>query len=484
MIFFPKIQSLTKTIRRAFIYLIAIMIIPTVYSIIITQVHTKRYDKIITNVSNANRINQIAKEDLPNKLWLIVCGKEDYFSVVPYEMIKNIYAGISDMQNNTASEENKAKLDVAYRTCTTLHHNVEMLENQMTAGSSVSENEILLDEIRIISSLFSDIMQDFILSEIESAATTNRFIKQASINLTILQFIIVIFSAGLCLYTSITMTNSIRDPLSDMQKFSTEIANGNLSARTSIPEISEMIPLAQNMNQMASQIDVLIKKNIEEQSNFQKAEMKALQAQITPHFLYNTFDTIIWLAEQEDTERVVKITKAFSNFLRISLSRGHEFITIEQEIEHIKNYLTIQKIRYNDILNYEFKINDNLLNYKMLKLTLQPLVENAIYHGIKNKRGRGHLTITADFENESEDRIRFTVTDDGAGFTEERLREVKDELLSSSTDSEKLTSVYGLYNVNKKLKLYYGDKTNGLEIESVYTKGSSISFVIPCEAGV
>lgn len=480
---FSKTQSLTKTIQRAFIFLILIMVIPTTYSIIITQVHTKQYDRIITNVSNANRINQIAKIDLPNKLWLIVCGKDVYFSVVPYEMIKNIFSGLNDMQDNSASSENKAKLDVARRTATTLHRNVEMLETQINAGSSVTENEILLDEIRTITSLFSDIMQDYILSEIESAAETNRFIKQASINLTILQFIIVIFSAGLCLYTSITMTNSIKNPLSDMQKFSTEIAHGNLSARTPIPDIPEMIPLAENMNTMASQINVLIKKNIEEQTNFQKAEMKALQAQITPHFLYNTFDTIIWLAEQEDTEKVVKITKAFSNFLRISLSRGHEWITVEQEIEHIKNYLTIQKIRYNDILNYEFKINENLLNFKMLKLTLQPLVENAIYHGIKNKRGRGHLTIIADFAEESNDKIKFTVLDDGAGFTEERLHNVKEELRSSSTNSENLTSVYGLYNVNKKLELYYGDKTNGLEIESVYGKGSSISFVIPCEIG-
>lgn len=483
MILFSKTQSLTKTIRLAFIFLIAIMVVPTVYSIIITQVHTKRYDRIITNVSNANRINQIAKTDLPNKLWLIVCGKDDYFSVEPYEMIKNIFAGLKDMQDNSASEENKAKLDVAYRACTTLHRNVEMLETQMNSGSSVTENEILLDEIRTITSLFSDIMQDFILSEIESAATANHFIKQASINLTILQFIIILFSVGLCLYTSITMTRSIQEPLSDMQKFSTEIAHGNLSARTSIPDISEMIPLAENMNTMASQINILIQKNIEEQLNFQKAEMKALQAQITPHFLYNTFDTIIWLAEQEDTDRVVKITKAFSNFLRISLSRGHEWITVEQEIEHIKNYLTIQKIRYNDILNYEFNINEKLLNYKMLKLTLQPLVENAIYHGIKNKRGRGHLSVFANYADDSSDKIRFTVIDDGAGFTEERLHEVKKELQSSSTDSEKLTSVYGLYNVNKKLKLYYGDKTNGLEIESIYGKGSSISFVIPCETG-
>ena len=125
-----------------------------------------------------------------------------------------------------------------------------------------------------------------------------------------------------------------------MENFSNQIAEGNLLARTTEPDFIELKPLAKNMNKMASQIDLLIKKNIEEEKNFQKAEMKALQAQITPHFLYNTFDTILWLAEEGKTDDVVKITKAFSDFLRISLSRGHEWITVSQEVEHITNYLT------------------------------------------------------------------------------------------------------------------------------------------------
>ena len=474
-----KIKSLKKTLQFSFILLIGIMIIPTIYSIVVTQIHTKQYDNIITNVSNANRINQIAKNDIPNELWEIVCGKQNYFSTTPYTMVKSIFSGLQDMQKKTKSE-NKQKLEVAFRACTTLQRNIENLEAQMNSGSTVTQNEASLDEIRTITALFSDIMQDFILSEIESAAQTNLSIKKSTVNLTLLQIIIVLFSFVICLNSYFTISKAVRTPISNMEKLSTEIAQGNLSARTKVPDVEEMITLANNMNLMAEQIDILIKKNIEEQQNFQKAEMKALQAQITPHFLYNTFDTIIWLAEQEETEEVVKITKAFSNFLRISLSRGHEWITVEQELDHIRNYLTIQKIRYADILNYEINVNEELINYKTIKLTLQPLVENAIYHGIKNKRGRGHLTVCVDYLDEYKNSIKFSVTDDGAGFTSERLEEVKKELLSGSKNAENLSSVYGLYNVNKKLKLYYGEKTQGLEIESEQGKGSSISFIIPC----
>ena len=470
-------------LQISYIFLIGIMIIPTIYSVIVLQIHTKRYDDIITNVSNANRINQIAKNDVPNWLWEIVCGKKSFDENPPYEMILTIFDGISDMQAHTKSRDNKQKLEVAYRACTTLDNNIKMLENQMKAGSSVTANETSLDEIRTITALFSDIMQDFILSEIETANETNASIKHSSIILTILQITIIIFSLAVSVNGYITVLRSIDRPLSDMKDLSTKIAGGDLDARTKVPDVDELIPLANNMNLMAEQINVLIQKNIEEQQNIQKAEMKALQAQITPHFLYNTFDTIIWLAEEEKTEEVVKITKAFSEFLRISLSRGHEWITIAQELDHIKNYLTIQKIRYADILNYEIDVDEEILDYKIIKLVLQPLVENAIYHGIKNKRGRGHLKVTANFTDDKKSSIIFTVSDDGAGFTQERLAQVNAELENANLDTEKLSSVYGLYNVNKKLKLYYGKETEGLVIESEHNKGSNISFVIPCITG-
>ena len=178
-----------------------------------------------------------------------------------------------------------------------------MLIEQMGFGSTVKQNEVSLDEIRTISSLFSEIMQDFIVTEIESAYKTNLSMKNMSILLTMILFVITIFALFISANSFLTLSGAI----------------------------------------------------LEEQKNFQKAEMKALQAQITPHFLYNTFDTIVWLAEEEKTDEVVRITKAFSDFLRISLSRGHEWITIGQELEHIKNYLTIQKIRYADILNYKIE---------------------------------------------------------------------------------------------------------------------------------
>ena len=479
-----KNKSLRRTLLITYISLLFITLIPSIYSVVVSQIHTKRYSQIISNVSTANRISLIAKDDIPAELWNIICGKKEIADGSQNKMLDNISSGLSLMLFTINNEESRGKLEVANRAYTTLRRNVDMLISQIKGGSLVTQNEATLDEIRTITSLFSDIMQDFIVTEIEAANQTNQSLRNTSIILTTIQIIITILAIIISINSFITVSAAIQKPISDMEKLSTKVSNGDLTARIDIPHVNELNTLAENLNTMAGQIDLLIQKNMEEQKNFQKAEMKALQAQITPHFLYNTLDTIVWLAEEEHTEEVVRITKAFSDFLRISLSRGHEWITISQELEHIKNYLTIQKIRYADILNYSIDADEALMDVKMIKLVLQPLIENAIYHGIKNKRGRGKLKVSVHFTNDSRTFVCFTVEDNGAGFTEERLGQVRNELRTGAQDSEKLSSVYGLYNVNKKLKLYYGEKTAGLIIESEAGKGSKISFTIPVNAEI
>ncbi|MCR5217146.1 histidine kinase [Treponema sp.] len=478
-----KKRNLKKILQQSYLILLLITVIPSVYSIIVSQIHTHSYNKIISNVSQANTIINTAANQLPDELWEIICGKKKFEYGMQYFMMDEISRGLQDMIPQSQSKESREKLNVAQRAEATLLKNINNLSEKMKSGSSVEDNERALDEIRTITNLFSDIMQEYIVIEIESGNKTNISFRNSSIILTIIQILITISAIFISIKSYISMSDAIQRPIANMEKFSTQVAEGELTARVDIPDVEELDKLALNLNTMTEQIDILMKKNLEEQKNFQKAEMKALQAQITPHFLYNTFDTIVWLAEEEKTEKVVKLTKAFSEFLRISLSRGHEWITIQQELDHIKNYLTIQKIRYTDILNYSINADPELYNFKIIKLVLQPLVENAIYHGIKNKRGRGELTVNARWLDEEKKFILFEVADNGAGFSPERLEEVSRELNEAESDSEKLSSVYGMYNVNKKLRLYYGRKNRGLMIESEKNKGSKISFIIPCISG-
>ena len=208
-----------------------------------------------------------------------------------------------------------------------------------------------------------------------------------------------------------------------------------------------------------------------------RAELRALRAQINPHFLYNTLDTIIWMAESKKTAQVVEIVSALSSFFRISLSRGMDWITIGEEIERTKSYLIIQKMRYHDILDYQIEVEPEVAEYAILKLILQPLVENALYHGIKNKRQRGTNSVRARRRNESE--ILLEVEDDGIGFAPDKLAQLRSELEDDSGDI-KLESGFGIGNVNKRIRLYYG-KPYGVSVRSEYNSGTCVTLIIPAK---
>ena len=188
---------------------------------------------------------------------------------------------------------------------------------------------------------------------------------------------------------------SIYIPIKKLHDVTTTITSNDLQALVTSHNVDEITELGMSFNIMIGKIRQLLESKMKEQENLKKAELKALQAQINPHFLYNTLDTIVWMAQANKTEQVIDIVQALSNFFRIALSKGQDWITIEQEIEHVRCYLTIQKLRYHDILDYKIEVDEDILSGTILKLTLQPLVENALYHGIKNKRNGGTITVRA-----------------------------------------------------------------------------------------
>jgi two-component system sensor histidine kinase YesM len=181
------------------------------------------------------------------------------------------------------------------------------------------------------------------------------------------------------------------------------------------------------------------------------------------------------MAEAKKTDQVIEIVSALSSFFRISLSKGKDWITIGEEVERVRSYLTIQKMRYRDILDYKIEVDDGVADNTILKLILQPLVENALYHGIKNKRQGGTITVRAKQKNENE--ILLQVEDDGIGFTPEKLAQLQAELNDDSGEI-KLESGFAIGNVNKRIRLYYG-RQYGLSIKSEYYTGTCATLVIP-----
>lgn len=283
------------------------------------------------------------------------------------------------------------------------------------------------------------------------------------------------FSGGMvCLLIAIILavflSRRISKPIKVLEVSMNEAEKGNFDIKVDIGSSDEIGELSKAFNIMIVKIKELMLQNVHEQEQKRKSELKALQAQINPHFLYNTLDSIIWMAEGKKNDEVVMMTSALARLFRLSISKGEEIITIRNEIEHIKSYLTIQKIRYKDKMDFEIEVDENIMKYKTLKILLQPLVENSIYHGIKNKIGTGIIKIVGKEDGEN---ILLQVVDNGVGMSSEEL-----ENILKSTGRSEAGSGVGVRNVNERIKLYFGEKY-GIEFESRPDEGTTANIWLP-----
>lgn len=267
------------------------------------------------------------------------------------------------------------------------------------------------------------------------------------------------------------LSERITRPIKMLKESMKAVEKGHFNpiSLTDMPD-NEIGSLSRNYNIMTGEIQALMKANVEEQQQKRKSEMRALQSQINPHFLYNTLDSIIWMAEDGKSREVVLMTSALAKMLRRTISNKQEVITIKQELEHVENYLKIQQMRYQDKLAYEIHADKAILNKLIVKLVLQPLVENAIYHGIKYKDGKGLINIRGGLEG---DWIIIQISDNGKGMDEETLIHIFEEHKVNYDHNG-----IGVYNVQKRLQLYYGSEF-GVFYESELGEGTTASVIIP-----
>ena len=286
-------------------------------------------------------------------------------------------------------------------------------------------------------------------------------------------FTCVIISLVLVVIVSFKFSRTLTNPIFKLKRLMKQAESGDLTVRFNFEHNDEIGELGQSFNHMIARIDQLIQMVYVEQENKRTAEMKSLQEQIKPHFLYNTLDTISWMARDYDAEDIVRLVDALTNMFRIGLSHGKDIITVKEEITHVSNYLYIQKIRYKDKLNYVIHVDESLYAIEVPKLILQPLVENAIYHGVKAKRGGGTITITGVPEGEN---LVFTVQDDGAGMLQEKVEELNRRMSERSVLDEKKS--FGLFYIRERIQLCYG-KGYGVHVESTLGEGTRVTITLP-----
>ncbi|WP_430212788.1 cache domain-containing sensor histidine kinase [Paenibacillus amylolyticus] len=298
-----------------------------------------------------------------------------------------------------------------------------------------------------------------------------------------IQFYVVSFVFVVCLFglsASLWFSRSIAQPIFRLMSYMRRAETGNLRPGRWSDRADEIGMLGNSYNRMLAQIRQLISLNELRERQKRDAEMRSLQEHIKPHFLYNTLDTIHWMARKEGAEDVSGMVGALSRLFRIGLSKGQDYIPLHSEIEHMTSYLQIQQTRYRDRLQYTLNIPEELRDLLVLKLLLQPLIENAIYHGVKGRRGPGHIRVEARLEH---NRLLLTVQDNGAGMSNERLAEMQQlleaPLASLEASSPEITGKsYGMLNVQARLRLSFGHEY-GIVLESQEGEGTSVTIIHP-----
>jgi two-component system sensor histidine kinase YesM len=447
---------------------------------------TDSYDQIVRNITIANNYNIEFKKDYDYVVYRMVISSVNAADAEtklqlrnPYDMIDEMISGYQSLQGHTTVAENERRITSILKMLTNLKKYTKTIDDNITTGGMYDVNNQMLDlDIRNVTELVLEKTQEYIYYEAAAMEKVRQELQSGAKQAVTLTVIVLMAAFLWVIILMRRMMNDISGPIGSLCDMTKQVANGNFEARAETGNVYEIQVLNESFNSMTEQIGELIKNIKTEQDNQRKTELKLLQVQINPHFLYNTLDTISWLAEAGEKKQVVSMVSSLSDFFRTTLSQGRDFITIKEEELHVRSYLEIQQFRYQDILTYDIRFPEELYMYTILKLTLQPIVENALYHGIKNKRGKGTIRVCAELTDEGR-KIRITVADDGIGMTGEELdhlRMVMEGKISAETESHG----FGLRNVNERIRLNYGMQY-GLSVDSTYGEGTLVTVLIPAE---
>jgi len=450
------------------LFIVPLLILLAIFFFNIYKMNAK-YDQIITNASKAGQFSIKFKEEFDYTTYLLIAGHSTFEEEDPYGNINQARMIALDLVRNTSIEENQQRAKTILKLLDNLEKYVKRIQSNKEVGGYYDDNITIWEkDIQIVTSLIQSTVLEYTYYETKGMEEIRLEMVKNFSEITLFSLIIFIVLVLFEFLLSILIPNSIVRPIKHLNDVTNQVAKGDLSVRANVLYGAEVKELGTSLNSMIVKIDYLLNAVKKEGENLREAELELLQAQIKPHFLYNTLDTIMWLAESGDQTAVVKMVDSLSDFFRTSLNHGDGMFTLAEEERHIRSYLEIQQVRYQDILAYEINFSEEIKDVMIPKITLQPIVENALYHGIKNKRGMGRIIVSGIREN---DNLVISVQDNGAGIEEDQLKKL-------NNFCKKKKESYGLYNVNERIKLKFGHMY-GISIESVLGDGTCVKVKIP-----
>lgn len=464
-------RTVQQQIRTLLIILsVTMATIITVLTLMLVAIN-RQYAGVLACANTAADFNKEFKSTLDSEMYNHVIRPRTEHSVdeLPMQELDAAEQVLNRLSTETTLSDNRWRVRSMLDMCRNLR--AYMIEIAHTESYDL-RMELLERNIRGetgLTRLIENYMHDFLGDEVRELARLRGMIGRQTTLLIISSVVAMgaLFIA-LLLY-SLRVSRSITGPIRALTEKAERFGADNFSSLPVDTSIAELKTLDRNFDKMAGRITSLMEKQRQDQQSLHRAELELLQAQINPHFLYNTLDSIAILAESQREEDVVNMVTSLSTFFRNSLNRGEDIISLRAELIQAKSYLEIQQIRYSDILTYSISLPEEIQDVTVPKLILQPLIENALYHGIKNRRGRGVIQITGEKQN---DDILLQVRDNGAGMTKEQLQRLQAGVY------EEHHSGLGLKNVHQRIRLYCGEPY-GLTFESKQGIGTTVTVLLP-----
>ena len=464
-------RSIEQQIKQLLTTVLPVMAAIIVLLITMLLTINGQYTGVLLSANTAADFNQEFKSQLDSGMYNHVISPRSQSTEdnLPMAVLDDAVAVLRRLENTTTLRDNRWRIQSMLDMCENLRgYMIEIAREE----SYDLRMELLERNIRGetgLTKLIETYMNDFINDEVRELARLQKLISAQLPAVIITVIVGVVLLTLAMVWYSVRVTRRITGPISALSSKASRFGEGDFAGEPLETNITELQTLDSGFDEMAARINALMAKQIENQQSLHRAELELLQAQINPHFLYNTLDSIAILAESDRGEDVVDMVTSLSTFFRNSLSKGQDIISLAAERTQVASYLEIQQIRYSDILRYDIRIPEELLDCQVPKLILQPLVENALYHGIKNRRGMGTITVTGEADGSD---MLLQVTDNGAGMDEEQVR-----ILQAGIYEDRHTGL-GLVNVHKRIRLYCGE-AYGLSFESQIGKGSTVTIRLP-----
>lgn len=426
--------------------------------------YTGQYNKLSENLAVSSEFNLRFKDDLDLEMYYIAIGSKESSNLEDVlEQVEDAQEIMQKLRRNTYNNNGVKSLN-------SLDSYLENLRQRMLQLVEIKEYdkrmEFMDSNIRIITGLIMQEMQNYIYNESMYLVQVEKSLTHRVKLLISGMAVLLIATLGILMRRSFRLTDGIIQPVNIMLDKVKKVGRGKFDMIPIEAEIEEIEELDEGINKMARKISALLENVRQEKEMQHLTELQLIQAQVNPHFLYNTLDTIVWLIEGGMTDDAVEMISSLAIFFRTSLSKGNDIIPLSEEERHTLSYLEIQQYRYRDILEFEINIPKELSGIPVPKLSIQPLAENALYHGIKNRRGKGKILIEG---REEEDALVLTVSDNGQGMTPERLHEVQEAIRTGERAG------FGLAAVAERIALYYGPGY-GMKIFSEEGKGTTVEI--------